>query len=48
MKKMWRGLMTGILGTSMLLGSLGSVSAATVPKDIWLPLGARSAAGMAR
>lgn len=34
MKKMWRGLMTGILGTSMLLGSLGSVSAAAVPKDI--------------
>ncbi|WP_313639236.1 S-layer homology domain-containing protein, partial [Paenibacillus sp.] len=34
MKKMWRGLMTGILGISMLLGSLGSVSAAPVPKDI--------------
>lgn len=34
MKKKWRGLMTGILGMSMLLGSLGSASAATVPKDI--------------
>ncbi|MFC3747572.1 S-layer homology domain-containing protein [Paenibacillus sp. GCM10012306] len=34
MKKMWRGLMTGMLGVSMLLGSLGSVSAAAVPKDI--------------
>ncbi|NUU60948.1 S-layer homology domain-containing protein [Paenibacillus agri] len=34
MKKMWRGLMTGMLGVSMLLGSLGSVSAAPVPKDI--------------
>lgn len=34
MKKKFRGLMTGILGMSMLLGSLGSASAATVPKDI--------------
>lgn len=34
MKKKWRGIMTGILGISMLLGSLGSVSAAPVPKDI--------------
>ncbi|WP_169834450.1 S-layer homology domain-containing protein [Paenibacillus donghaensis] len=34
MKKKWRGLMTGLLGISMLLGSLGSVSAAPVPKDI--------------
>lgn len=34
MKKMWRGLMTGVLGISMLLGSLGSVSAAVAPKDI--------------
>lgn len=34
MKKKLRGLMTGILGISMLLGSLGSVSAAPVPKDI--------------
>ncbi|WP_342563305.1 S-layer homology domain-containing protein [Paenibacillus sp. FSL R7-0345] len=33
MKKMWRGLMTGILGISMLFGALGSVSAATA-KDI--------------
>ncbi|WP_249901042.1 S-layer homology domain-containing protein [Paenibacillus sp. PK3_47] len=34
MKKTWRGLMTGILGVGMLFGSLGSVSAAPVPKDI--------------
>lgn len=34
MKKIWRGLTTGLLGISMLLGSLGSVSAAPVPKDI--------------
>ncbi|ULO07958.1 S-layer homology domain-containing protein [Paenibacillus sp. 19GGS1-52] len=34
MNKKWRGIMTGILGISMLLGSLGSVSAAPVPKDI--------------
>lgn len=34
MKKMWRSLMTGVLGMSMLLGSLGSVSAAPTPKDI--------------
>ncbi|MBW4081651.1 S-layer homology domain-containing protein [Paenibacillus sp. S150] len=34
MKKTWRGLMTGILGASMLLGTLGGVSAAPVPKDI--------------
>ncbi|MEK4046400.1 S-layer homology domain-containing protein [Paenibacillus sp. FSL H8-0048] len=34
MKKMWRGLTAGVLGISMLLGSLGSVSAAPVPKDI--------------
>lgn len=34
MKKKLRGLMTGVLGVSMLLGSLGSVSAASVPKDI--------------
>ncbi|MGN7762039.1 S-layer homology domain-containing protein [Paenibacillus sp. 22594] len=34
MKKTWRGLMTGILGASMLLGSLGSISAAPAPKDI--------------
>lgn len=34
MKKKFRGLMTGILGMSMLLGSLGSASAAAVPKDI--------------
>ncbi|WP_379157303.1 S-layer homology domain-containing protein [Paenibacillus sp. sgz5001063] len=34
MKKTWRGLMTGILGASMLFGSLGSVSAAPAPKDI--------------
>ncbi|OMF90249.1 S-layer homology domain-containing protein [Paenibacillus sp. FSL R7-0273] len=33
MKKMWRGLMTGVLGISMLFGALGSVSAATA-KDI--------------
>ncbi|KUP23877.1 S-layer homology domain-containing protein [Paenibacillus sp. DMB5] len=33
MKKMWRGLMTGIFGISMLFGALGSVSAATA-KDI--------------
>lgn len=34
MKKTWRGLMTGILGISMLFGALGSVSAAPVAKDI--------------
>lgn len=34
MKKTWRGLMAGLLGISMLLGSLGSVSAAATPKDI--------------
>ncbi|GGF87829.1 hypothetical protein GCM10010912_36340 [Paenibacillus albidus] len=34
MKKKWRGLLTGLLGVSMLFGSLGSVSAAPVPKDI--------------
>ena len=34
MKKMWRGLTAGVLGISMLLGSLGSVSAAATPKDI--------------
>lgn len=34
MKKTWRGLMTGVLGVGMLFGSLGSVSAAPVPKDI--------------
>lgn len=34
MKKTWRGLMTGILSVGMLFGSLGSVSAAPVPKDI--------------
>lgn len=36
MKKGWRGLVTGILGVSLLFGSLGtaSVSAAPVPKDI--------------
>ncbi|ETT80089.1 Ig domain-containing protein [Paenibacillus sp. FSL R7-277] len=34
MKKLWRGLTAGVLGISMLLGSLGSVSAAPAPKDI--------------
>ncbi|OMF91067.1 S-layer homology domain-containing protein [Paenibacillus sp. FSL R7-0337] len=34
MKKMWRGLTAGVLGISMLIGSLGSVSAAPAPKDI--------------
>ncbi|MNO88297.1 Cellulosome-anchoring protein precursor [compost metagenome] len=34
MKKKWRGLVTGLLGIIMLLSSLGSVSAAPVPKDI--------------
>jgi hypothetical protein len=34
MKKTWRGLMTGLIGITMLLGSLGSVSAAATPKDI--------------
>lgn len=34
MKKTWRGLMAGLLGIAMLLGSLGSVSAASTPKDI--------------
>lgn len=34
MKKTWRGFMTGLLGISMLLVSLGSVSAAAAPKDI--------------
>lgn len=34
MKKLWRGLTAGLLGISMLLGSLGSVSAAPAPKDI--------------
>lgn len=34
MRKMWRSLMTGVLGVSMLFGSLASVSAAPTPKDI--------------
>lgn len=34
MKKIWRGITTGILGISMMIGSLGSVSAAPAPKDI--------------
>ncbi|MCE3203654.1 S-layer homology domain-containing protein [Paenibacillus sonchi] len=34
MKKKWRGLLTGLLGIGMMLGSIGSVSAAPVPKDI--------------
>ncbi|MEK4061145.1 MULTISPECIES: S-layer homology domain-containing protein [Paenibacillus] len=34
MKKTWRGFMTVLLGVSMLFGALGSVSAASVPKDI--------------
>ncbi|WP_339220714.1 S-layer homology domain-containing protein [Paenibacillus sp. FSL H8-0332] len=34
MKKLWRGLTAGVLGISMLLGSLGSAYAAKTPKDI--------------
>lgn len=34
MKKLWRGLTAGLLGISMLLGSLGSAYAAKTPKDI--------------